>query len=366
MDSSIKINPIALLKNLRLVAAVPLILCLTACSYISQLLKDESTDYRKSNEMPRLQIPGQLNSVSLGQRYPMPATTATSIQEAYSKTDPFSVPRPAVISTGASFSTEHKVKIQKLGDETWVLVSLPPEEVWPRVNYFLQLIKIPAAKVNSQKGLIETELIQFRGDPMKHQFLIVLEQGVQINTTEVRIVQRSFDKQPLVLPVFSNKTSMDIKREKWLQGELANQLAVTINESSASLAGQSIGARSKVSLITAKSSEPFIELKLNPSRAQASIAYSLKRGGFSTLSSDLKKGQFIVTYTDEKGKPSIFWNFLTAWWPGDDKPEQQVEYIVELRRLEETTEIRIMDKNRRGINPKLAIKLLTIIRYNLT
>jgi len=190
----------------------------------------------------------------------------------------------------------------------------------------------------------------------------VLEQGVQLETTEIKVLHRSFVTEPRTIPHTWSNQSDDVGREQWFRDALANDLASTINDSSVSLAGRKINAKSRVEIITPQSSDPYLALDFAYERAYASVAYSLSRGGFKIVDESKADGAFVVSFESAKKEEKSFWRRM-AFWRG--APKQKI-YNVYLRVLGDVTETRISDQRGRSINRPLSEQLLTIIRSNLT
>ena len=327
---------------------------LSDCSWF----RGKSTNYEESNSIPPVETPGGLDRNTLGQRYPIPENVSGSLNYTPPQRST-KVPRP---QSNVSNTQRNQIKIQSLGDESWILASLPPSEIWPRVNYFLQNIRVPTINTDTQSGIIETSLVQFKGDDLLHQFLIVLEQGVQLQTTEIKLIQRSFITEPRTIPDTWRKKSADVSREQWFRDALANDLASTINDSSVSLVGSNINAKSKVQIISPQSSDPYLALDFSYERAYASVAYSVSRGGFKIVNEAKTKGTFVVTLGSTGKVKKSFWRRM-AFWRSSSKPKT---YNVNLRVLNNVTEVRISDKRGRSLKRELTEQLLVIIRSNLT
>ena len=73
----------------------------------------------------------------------------------------FDVPRPQPASV---IHFEQSVKIQSLEGRRWVLINVPPSEVWPRVRNVLNRSGVPAALADGSEGIIETVWVKFNSD----------------------------------------------------------------------------------------------------------------------------------------------------------------------------------------------------------
>ena len=98
----------------------------------------------------------------------------------------FEVPRPAPLVAGAG---DEVVRIQKLGDQSWALIGVPPGQVWPQVRSFLTAAGIQVARVDARAGIMDTNWLTLEGQPMASRFRFRMEQGVQRGTSELHVLQ---------------------------------------------------------------------------------------------------------------------------------------------------------------------------------
>jgi len=328
-----------------------LLLLIVSCSTFNG---KRSNDYQTSNSLAITEIPEGLESSKLGVKHSIPNSDIDILNEQDAIA---TVPRP--LNTFSQKSNNF-VKIQKLGSQSWILASLQVGAIWPRVNYFIQRLNIPTINIDSAAGIIETDLVQFTADSLYYQFKLVVDQGVQLNTTEITIYERSFVAVPNNLPTQWSGVSTNPEREEWMREALANELALTINDQTASLVGEVVGRKSRVSIETT-AQQPYILLQLNSERAFGSIAYALQREGFTIEKQSRSEGAFSVIYRNPKNKKKS--NFFTRLFKRKSKP---VNYQIQLTVTTDNTEVRIFDNNNAPLKRDKAIELLTIIRNNLT
>lgn len=270
------------------------------------VFRNREYDYLKADNIAPLQLPAGVNSASLGELYPIPAIGATDFSYDPNATD-YEVPRPMPLSANMQ---QENVKIQRVGENSWILVNVAPGELWPRVRNFLGANNLNVAHADLQKGIIDTDWIQFKTDLNSHnKYRIQIDQGVQPETSEIHITQINVPgaKAPVQEPTWPSQ-SMNPEREKWLLDELAATLASDTSVGGTSMLAQGIGsnAAAKVTLGMFKN-EPVMSLKLDKVRAMATVAYAAKRDGFQVFESDADSGLFYVYYQNpEDAKPGWF------------------------------------------------------------
>lgn len=354
------INLGSLLKSLTLTCCV---FSVSACSFLGwdEYFRDRSNDYRRSAEVEPISVPDGFDADTLGELYPVPQGGEVVSYEIDSE---FVVPRPRSVAVNESVS---EVKIQKLGDDVWILMSVPPSESWPRVRSYLTRNGIPTAKADANKGVIETGLFKLSdSNEQFQQFLISLSQGVQLNTTEIEILHRSFDENtvPDVFPAWL-KTSVDTEREDWLRQGLAGDLASERISGTASLLGQEIGAASKVELMTPTEALPFIEMRMPFARAWASVGYALNKDGFSVVEEQVDNGYYLSDYQKEteSKKPSMLRRML--FMGGSNKQGSIKSYRININQVGDNVELRVIKVDGSDMSQRENYLVLQLIRNNL-
>ena len=118
----------------------------------------------------------------------------------------------------------------------------------------------------------------------------------------------------------------------------------------------------KVEIVTPKVADPYLLMKLDIDRAWASVAYSLQRGGFTTIDQNQSGGIFYINYTpEEHDEPGFFRRLL-----GRGEKIIEINYVVVLTAVDDGVQIRVMDKDRAGLDRAEAIRLLKNVRANLS
>ena len=345
----------ATLKKLSVIIAL---LAMAGCG--NNLVRDKSNDYLLSEEVPPMIVPEGKSSGAIGQLYDVPA-----VPDAGAGSEYFVVPRPQPLSENVF---EETVKIETFSGSRWIAINKPAEEVWPRIRNILSRSSVPTTRVDASSGIIETGWLQFKDDEDKsHRFRFKIVPGIGVNSTEVSLLQMS---APIGKEGDAGSwpaKSMDDSRELEFVEIVSNSLASEINSGSVSLLAQTIGGREQVEVVSSADTDPYIKMNLNYDRAWASLLNSLSRGGYTIIDQNRSAGRLQVEFqeivAEEQGQTLKEWVLNLG-----NKVEKvpPVEYWVELVRNEQTVEVRIADKSRDKLERSLAIKLLKVIRGNLS
>lgn len=274
------------------------------------VFRNRENDYLKADSLPPLVLPAGTNKDALGELYPIPPISAADF--GYDATaSEYEVPRPMPLSANM---LQDNVKIQRVGENSWILVNAAPGELWPRIRNFLNTNNLSVTRADLKQGIIETGWLQFKTDlNSQDKYRLQIDQGIQPETSEIHITHVSVPgaTKPTQEPEWPAK-SMNMEREKWLMDELAGTLASDDTQGGTSLLAQGIGssAAAKAALGMFRN-EPVMTLKLDKTRTMATIAYAAKRDGFQLFESDANTGLFYVFYQDpEDAKPGWFQRFF--------------------------------------------------------
>jgi outer membrane protein assembly factor BamC len=263
--------------------------------------RSTKNDYQKADNIPPLVLPAGKKSDVIAPLYPIPsiASNESSFELGEDDTD---VPRPMPLSANLD---DDNVRIQRVGNESWILLNSAPGEVWPRVRNFLNLNNLPVVKADISKGIIETQWLQFKTDPTtRDRYRLQIDQGVQPETSEIHITHMSMPiSETVAADVAWPSRSVNAEREKWMMDELSATLAED-SAGGTSLLAQAIGGFVKANM-SVERGESRIIIKLDRKRAFATLAHATKQEGFYHFEADSDAGLFYVTYKDpEESKPS--------------------------------------------------------------
>jgi len=342
------------MKSLISALNIFVILSLTGCGWLG--LRDRSNDYLLAEETEVTAIPAGLDRSVIGQLYPIPQIASESIELVE-----FEAPRPQPASVN---TFEQLVKIQSLEGRRWVLINIPPSELWPRVRSVLNRNGVPAALAEGSSGVIETVWVKFNSDDdNSHRFRFQISPGVQVNSSEISLLHNQAVRSEEEQAVWPQASDSD-QREKDMLTMLANELAGATNYASVSLLAQNIGGEAKVVVITPEVADPFIQIKLSFDRAWASILYSADRGGFTLVDKNRSEGTLYVNYTDKAtDEPGFF-----ARWFGEDSGDQilEVNYQVLVQVVGANVEVRVVGPDSDGLGKAETLRLLKILRNNMS
>jgi len=331
-----------------------LIFSLTGCGWLG--LRDRGEDYLLSEETAPTVVPAEMNSVALGQAYPIPQIKTNSEQ-----ISSYEVPRPQAASVN---TFEKLVKIQSFDERRWVLINIAPGELWPRLRSVLNRSGVPSARAEGSSGLIETVWVTFNSDEENsHRFRFNITPGVQVDSTEISAIHNQVVRGEEENGLWPEISDSD-QRELDILTLVANELAEETNFASVSLLAQDIGGSAKVDIVSPQVADPYIRIKLGFDRSWASLVYSTGRGGFTTIDKDRSQGIIFVNFSEPSSEEIGFFGKLFSG--GENQDIIKPNYQVLMQAAGSDTEIRIVDDKGNGLTRADALRLLTVLRSNLS
>ncbi|MFI2812326.1 MULTISPECIES: outer membrane protein assembly factor BamC [Microbulbifer] len=359
--------------------------------------RDRSDDYQMADSLPPLRMPEGVAPKQQEELYEVPQISSSDVE-----VDEFEVPRPQALSVNVGLD---RVKIQKLGSRRWVLVSQPPEEVWPQLHYFLRTSGLQLASSDANAGIMETTWLSFRESPeTKDKYRLRVESGVQPDTTEIHVRHYSLPRDDPRNEIAWPEQSTSPEREGWMIDEMSTALAAEASGAAASLVAQAIGGGSvKVQLREPARRDPFLSLDLSMDRAWATVAHALNSGAYRLHLEDEDRRIFYVTFDQDRELTEEEDGGWFSWGSSDDEDKLAQSaskvtlpqvlgnvdpttdpalfggmsglggatgadipgYIVVVRSTPDAVEVRVRDTSGKPLKRGRASDLLMAIRQNL-
>lgn len=302
-------------KTLGISALLALSVSTAGCSWLTGedgMFRDRGDDYRNATLEKPLQVPTDLSSSAIEDQLVIPRARAGEATLA----GEFELPRPEPINPAAE---AEQVKLQKLGEQGWILVDAAPGEVWPRVRQFLASSQLTVLRADAKSGLIETGWLQPASGTGRERYRFRIEQGVQRSTSEVYIVQADASAGEASWPA----TSSNPQREADMMKALAQFVADTGGGGAVSmLAQQGIDAQGKVFFERQPGQPLRLRLALSFDRAWASLDVGLPKAGFVVDDRNRSERQLWIRYDPaevDDGEDKGFFGSIWDWiFSGDD------------------------------------------------
>ncbi len=347
-------------------------LLLVGCGWMSDdkgFFVDRSNDYLKAKEKPPLKVPDDLSSAAIQSSMAIPEISSAQRRINFEG----GAPRPEAI-----YAREESegVKIQKLGDERWLLIPQAPAVVWPKVKQFFADNGVALALEQPETGRIDTEWLvvtskaardvvrlsiidgkQAAGLTTGHDRVrILVEPGIRDRSTEIHL---RYENDSKTLPSEAMPPKSDVAEvESQLLNELGGYIAANVADASISYVARNISTQSKADLQRDASDLPVLHLNLDFERAWATVNQALHEAKLDVTDVDRSAGVFYVTVTkqmlNQEEKPSIW----TRWFRSENK--HKVSILMEPK--SPGYDLTVFDDNGQRANADEAEQILIMIR----
>ena len=330
------------IRSRRVGAAWPVaVVCLASLSACS-MLQEDKVDYTSAKRVSTLEVPPDLTQLNRESRYAMPGSivTATGYQA--------SAPKQTV-STAATEVGD--VRIERAGNQRWIVVKRPAEKLWQPVRDFWQENGFVLIQDQEALGLMETDWAENRAklpqdfirnalgkmlDSLystgeRDKFRTRIERNAA-GETEIYVSHRG------MIEVYADKakdttTWQPRAADTSLETEFLRRLMVKLGVSQEVAKAQAASApvQSRARLVGAAGAPTAVEVDDSFDRAWRRVGLALDRTGFTVEDRDRAKGIYFVRYvepTDPAAKEPGFLSKLFTSSKPDAKPQQ---YRVQLQ-----------------------------------
>lgn len=346
------------------------------------------TDYKSgSQKLPPLEVPPDLTVPGREDRFQIPDAPQAGVAtySAYNAERGGALPA----GSGSVLPQFDKLRVERDGNERWLIAPGSPEKLWPIVKDFWQkngfVIKIDAPEI----GVMETEWAEngargkqdanrgpvggapdgFRLTGERDKFRTRLERGAQPDTTEIYISHRGVEE---VYTAQSQDKAIWQPRpsDPGLEAEFLRRLLVLLGEQDARARAQLAPkkAEERAKLVQPASGPGMLELEEPFDRAWRRVGLVLDRMGFTVEDRDRSKGFYFVRYVDpeveaaRKKEESVFSKLM--FWRSDPDPKAE-QYRIALKDRQAVSEIQVFDKEGNPDGSDTARRILALLQNQL-
>jgi len=314
-------------------------LWLTAGCSIFSFFSPKTPDYKgaQARAAQPLEVPPELTAPTMDDRYSVPDPRTQTTYSSYAKTTgPAAVAAAATTAPAGTTLTMpvlpklEGVRLERFGDQRWLVVKGEPEKVWPVVREFWIDAGYTLLRETPELGILETDWYEDRTKipndivrrtigrlidglwsyPRRDKFRTRLEKGAEPGTTEIFVSNRNLEE--IYTDTMREKTSWQPgPADRDLEGEMLSRIMAKIGggETKVTTASAPLPGRRGATPAPAATNEPrnaVLEnngqgpLVVNDSfdRAWRRVGLALDRVGFTVEDRDRSKGVFFVRYID--------------------------------------------------------------------
>lgn len=372
-------------------AALPLLV--TGCS-INQAFEDVTRiDYKSASTGPKLDIPPDLVTPRQDDRFAIPDRPSAGTSYSDFARDRAN-PRPAGTAAGVLVQPP-STRIERQGSQRWLVVSLPPAQVWPIVRSFWTNAGFALRIESPETGILETDWAEKRPNVPDSWLRNTLSRAIGSlyataerdkfrtrlesdgNTTEIFISHRGLVEE---FSGAQKETTVWVQRpsDPELEAEFLRRLMVRFAQtapgaapsgSAEPAAGTSATAPDRARVIDVDG-RPVVEMSQDGfDRAWRQVGLALDRSGFTVEDRDRSKGTFFVRYVDPEQEARTRGMIDRVFGTGSGKDLSGRKYRITVEGAGSGSRIGVLDENGNlpstDADRRVASRIVSLLRDQL-
>ena len=360
---------------------------------LEDVMPDRQPSYKSSRSVPPLEVPPNLTSSTVRDTLPIPGVGATYSQYASEAGGSGTQAAAAVLPE------VDDARIERRGDHRWLVVTMAPEEVWPRLRDFWNEQGFVLESAEPGIGLMETEwaarhtplpggLVKqalqrvtdaFYGVTFRDRYRTRIERGTEPDTTDIHISHRGAEQT--VLGDERTRVQQDTVTEwVWqplpsdpgLEAEMLSRLMLFLGvdeERADAMVAAGAPAAPLARLVREEGGAMALDLDGGFSPAWRRVGLALDRTGFIVEDRDRSRGLFFVRGNgaeDAAQDEDEGWFSWLKFWGNAEAEEDSGTYLVRVTGdTPDTTRVVVLNKDgARDVTPA-ASRILTVLHEQL-
>lgn len=363
-----------------------LAIALAGCSALPESRKIE---YKSATKAPTLEVPPDLSQIARDDRYLVPdvAGKGSATFSAYSADR---TPQ-AQAQNSVVLPQVDKVRVERSGNQRWLVVAAPADKLWDTVKDFWQETGFIISIERPEAGVMETDWAENRakiGDDMvrnalgrlldslystgeRDKFRTRFEPGTTPGTTDIFVSHRSMEE------VYTSTAKEDTRwqpraADPELEAEMLRRLMVRLGSeekrAEASIAAAKAEPRAKL----AKSDDGAgtLEVLERFDRAWRRVGLALDRVGFTVEDRDRSRGLYFVRYVDpeldNRSKKDDGLLSKLAFWKSTEPPaSSKAQYRIYVSDAGEQSTVKVLSNEGGTDKSETAKKILGLLLQQL-
>ena len=332
-----------------------LVMAISACS----ALEGDKIDYKSATKSSTLEVPPDLTQLSRDSRYAIPSGTvsAAAMQAGQAA-------QPAGVTSNAAAVTLGDVRIQRDGNQRWLVVNRPADKLWEPVRDFWVESGFTLAQAEPNVGIMETDWAENRAKlPQdfirstvgklleslystgeRDKFRTRLERGAN-GTTEIYVTHRG------IIEVYGNITKDSTiwqprPSDPELETEFLRRLMVKLGvsqEQSKAVVAAAPALRTQSARMATVNNTPVVQLDEGFDRAWRRVGLALDRTGFTVEDRNRNEGTYFVRYVApnaDKKEPGFFGKLFS----GSSAATPPLKFRIVVRSVGEATTVSVLNE----------------------
>jgi len=359
--------------------ATPLVAALTALTACSTnfdtLLPDRRPDYRQSKVTQTLEVPPDLTSSTIDDTLMVPEINpAGSASLSAYASERSGQQQPQARTTEAVLPSQPGITLEQDGNQRWLVVAAPVDQVWPKVREFWTSNGFALKRDDATIGIMETDWVENRADipqdglrailkkyldilysaPTRDRFRTRLERTADGKSAEVYLTHSGVEEVAVGGASASSSNTFIWQRrpsDPELEAEMLKRLTVYLGASEkraeVQQAKTGVTPGSRVRLVE-QGGESQLIVSEDYSRAWRLVGLALDSSNYAVEEQNRSQGLYVVEYRDpeqENRKPGDegWFSKLAFWRSKPEAPPVGTRYRVRLAGQGQQTVVVVRD-----------------------
>jgi len=362
-----------------------LAVALAGCSLLPDSRKIE---YKSAGKAPTLEVPPDLTQVTRDDKYLVPdaAGKGSATFSAYSADR---TPQ-AQAQNSAVLPQVDKVRVERSGNQRWLVVTAPADKLWDTVKDFWQETGFIINVERPEAGVMETDWAENRAkigqdfirntlgrllDSLystgeRDKFRTRFEPGSTPGTTDIFVSHRGMEE------VYTSSAKDDTRwqpraADPELEAEMLRRLMVRLGseEKRAEASLASVKAEPRAKLAKSDDGAGTLEVLDRFDRAWRRVGLALDRVGFTVEDRDRSRGLYFVRYVDpdadNRSKKDTGLLSKLAFWKSDTPVNTNAQYRIHVSEDGQQSIVKVLSAEGGTDKSETAKKILGLLLQQL-
>src|SRR5574343_1282210 len=372
----------------RRLSGLTLSLLAVALAGCSMLPDSRKIEYKSAGKAPTLEVPPDLSQITRDDRYLVPdaAGKGSATYSAYSADR---TPN-AQAQNSTVLPQIDKVRVERSGNQRWLVVTAPADKLWDTVKEFWQETGFIIAIERPEAGVMETDWAENRAklgndiirstlgrllDSLystgeRDKFRTRLEPGATPGTTDVFISHRAMEE--VYTSAAKDETRWQPRpADPELEAEMLRRLMVRFgsDEKRAEVSLAAAKAEPRANLAKSDDGAGTLEVFERFDRAWNSVGLALDRVGITVEDRDRTRGLYFVRYVDpdadNRSKKDTGLLSKLAFWKSDAPVNSNVQYRIHVSEDGQQSIVKILSAEGGTDKSETAKKILGLLLQQL-
>jgi outer membrane protein assembly factor BamC len=372
----------------RSTCAVSLLLALAGCSTVDNFLQGDKVDYKsQAAKTAPLEVPPDLTQLQRDGRY-APASGSGSVSASAYQSSGATLNPAAASAVGVAPNALGDMRIVRDGNERWLVVPMPAEQLWPQLRDFWAERGFSLVVDNAQAGVMETDWAENRAklpqDIIRRTIGRVLDSAYDTgerdrfrtrverngNTSEVYISHRGLIEEYVGDRITQTTVWTPRPADPGLEAEFLTRLMVKLGTKEAAarevLAEAASAPAATPARARAIAGQPALQVDEGFDRAWRRVGLALDRGGFTVEDRDRAGGLYFVRYVDPNSvATNAEQGFFSKLFSKSDAKGAPVRYRIAVKGEGDKTNVMVQDSQGAPENSDVAQRIVALLVNDL-